>query len=193
MSTISLLMQVVGAYLTADFISGAVHWIEDTYNVANLFICSNRYHHVKPCAMVGAGLWHTIDTSVYLTLPLCVVNHVTVQSFFCYMVLLFGSFANLVHKWAHTQSTELPWVVVALQRTGILCSARHHRQHHQVDTTCYCAMTNFLNPVLDSLNVWRLLENVICAATGTNPRTKTDSEVVQECREKGHLSSPEQP
>ena len=183
----ALLCQVCFAYLLADLFSGVLHWIEDTYNVHKLFICANRYHHIKPHAMVKHGIWFTIDTSVYLTVPLALLNAATAQNILLYLVLLFGSFANLIHKWSHTIKAKLPAPVRIMQATGLFCSPRHHRKHHLNNLTCYCAMTNYLNPLLDSIKFWRGLEHLIYAATRIAPRTKTDREVVDQCIDDGYL------
>lgn len=184
--------RALSAYFIADFVSGVLHWIEDTYNVHSLFVCANRYHHIKPHAMTRHGLWFTIDTSVYLTLPLAFLNYLLSGSVFMYEFLFFVSFANQIHKWSHTRMSEVPKMVFIMQATGLFISQQHHHKHHQDNTTCYCAMTNYLNPVLDYFRFWRGLEYAINKLTGIEPRAQTDQEVVERCFARGYLLEQEQ-
>ena len=50
-------------------------------------------------------------------------------------------------------------LVRGLQEFGLIQSPRHHAGHHQPPyLTRYCTLTDYLNPVLDRLHVWRWAE-----------------------------------
>ncbi len=67
--------------------------------------------------------------------------------------------ANQIHKWAHRAPHENGWLVTRLQRLKILQTQAHHAKHHAGRRdTHYCSVTNFLNPILEELEFWTLLE-----------------------------------
>jgi ubiquitin-conjugating enzyme E2 variant len=79
--------------------------------------------------------------------------------------------ANQVHKWAHANVREKPWAVRMLQRARVLQTPRHHAGHHLgTRDTHFCVLTNVLNPVLETLRLWRGLEAVVTRLTGAQPR-----------------------
>jgi len=82
-----------------------------------------------------------------------------------WMVLLFvliGINANEIHKWAHRSRSENGKLISALQQTGLLQSAAHHGVHHRdPKKSHYCVITNYLNPVLERIQLWSALERMI--------------------------------
>jgi Lipid desaturase domain len=53
-------------------------------------------------------------------------------------------------------------LVKTLQEIGIIQSPRHHSGHHRTPTdTRYCILTDWLNPVLDRIELWATLERLL--------------------------------
>jgi ubiquitin-conjugating enzyme E2 variant len=166
LATLALtLAELFATLLAADFLSGLLHWAEDTWlapgHVAWLdryVIADNIEHHRRPGSIRGGTYWGTNRVSLLgasalaATAALCGIHFWQV-----YATLLFVAHANHVHMWAH--SSERPRVVRWLQRTGLMQSRGHHGRHHiSPYAERFCAMTDFVNPILDRSGFWRGLE-----------------------------------
>jgi hypothetical protein len=163
-----LATDLVLCLLSADFISGVVHWAEDTYAVPGMskfldrhVVLPNLEHHRSPGLIAGTPYWSnsavsmTLGASAALVLATC-----GVRDWQPYFTLLLVSQANQTHAWAHT--TKVPRLVALLQRTGLIQSVDHHAEHHRKPYMVkYCTMTNFLNPLLDRIGFWRGIEALI--------------------------------
>jgi ubiquitin-conjugating enzyme E2 variant len=65
--------------------------------------------------------------------------------------------ANQIHAWAHSRSKSR--IVRGLQEFGFFQSPRHHSVHHRSPFDVrYFVMSDWLNPALDTLRVWRGIE-----------------------------------
>ena len=157
---------VFGGYLAADFISGVVHFLGDTYGREDTkwfgpsFIKPFRVHHTHPqeicehdfielngnncivCFPVGlAALW-----SVPVDSPLGALLLLTIAS-----MLVWVFMTNQFHKWAHEDAP--PRVVSMLQRWNLVLSPQHHSVHHRAPYDRYfCITVGWLNPVLTRLH-----------------------------------------
>ena len=70
-----------------------------------------------------------------------------------------GVNANQIHKWAHRTRRENGRFVTMLHKLRLLQSPQHHARHHtDPKNSHYCTITNFLNPVLDTIRFWDGLE-----------------------------------
>ena len=97
------------------------------------------------------------------------------------LVVAIGINANEVHKWAHRSRRENGRVIGFLQDAGLIQSQRHHARHHRAGKdTHYCVLTNYLNPLLESVGLWAFLERAILALFGVARRH--DASVVPEQR-----------
>lgn len=156
-------------FLIADFISGLVHWAEDTYAypgmlwgiLDNSIVEPNIYHHKNPSRMAQDSYLSINGVSILLTSIIALILWVSVQGTMdMYIVLAMMSQLNQIHAWAHT--TNPPGWVKVLQNIGIFQSLKHHGIHHRKPyDTKYCILSNFVNPVLDRLGFWRVLECLI--------------------------------
>lgn len=185
---------VVCGMILADFVSGIAHWGLDTWGtpltpVFGPFIRSFREHHVDQVAMCKHDF---IETNADTTLPLLPVTllqwvfinlvpnsrtkyernlhndnagiHVFLLTFF-----LLVTITNEIHKWSH-QAKQAP-IVRALMDYHLLLSPVAHRRHHKDPfDKSYCITTGWLNPLLDAIQFWRILEKIVTAATGAIPR-----------------------
>ncbi len=173
----NVVLAVVGGVLVADFLSGLAHWIEDTYfspstPLLGRTINKNVQHHLHPGLFVS-NPWHvTIRSSLICALvvglPLIAFGSLRWWSG---LGLGVAVFANQVHKWAHMQTSSVPHAVRFLQRWHVLQRPEHHAVHHAgAKNHRYCVVTNVVNPVLDAVRFWRLLEVVVRVIIGYERR-----------------------
>ncbi|KAF2069211.1 hypothetical protein CYY_009468 [Polysphondylium violaceum] len=172
------------AMFAADFFSGIVHWMADTWGtldtplVGNSFIRSFREHHVMPTAMTHHDFIETNGDNCMLTVPvLAFTSFVAVQQTYYDMFLLsflvnlcfWVMLTNQIHKWSHTY--RVPAYVGLMQKYGLILSKRDHAVHHRNPFDKYYCITNgWLNPWLASIGFWKRLEEVITLTTGAIPR-----------------------
>jgi len=179
---------VFAGFLLADFSSGFVHWVADTWGSTSMpvlggFIRPFREHHVDPQAMTrhdyietnGLNCMITLPTATgTLLLPLEIHGFVAPLLFFDVCIgsaMLWIMMTNQFHKWAHLDPEATPKILRLLQRSGLILSPEHHAVHHQAPfATYYCITSGWLNRPLAKLNFFRILERVITQLTGAVPR-----------------------
>jgi ubiquitin-conjugating enzyme E2 variant len=158
----------VTCLFAVDFITGVIHWAEDTWTALGrsklldaYVVRDNIEHHRKPGGIRGGTYWETNRVCIALASALaCLFALFGVHAWEAYAILAFASQSNQVHKWSHCANP--PRAVAWLQRYGILQSPAHHAEHHKRPyATRYCTTTNFLNPILDGTRFWRGLEWLI--------------------------------
>jgi ubiquitin-conjugating enzyme E2 variant len=158
----------VACLLAVDFITGLLHWAEDTWSAPGKselldrwIVRDNIEHHRTPGAIRAGDYWTTNRVCIALGAVAAVVLVLChVHAWQAYVIVLLASQSNQVHLWAHS-ATPPRWVSV-LQKIGMLQSTAHHAVHHKRPyAKRFCTMTNFLNPVLDGVRFWRGLEWLI--------------------------------
>ena len=162
------LVSLAGCVLAVDFITGLLHWAEDTWTAPGgsklldkWIVRDNIDHHRRPGAIRAGAYWATNRVCIALALlaaAVLVVFHV--HAWQAYLIVLLASQSNQVHLWAH--SSNPPRVIAWLQSAGVLQSRTHHAEHHKRPYAHrFCTTTNFLNPILDGIRFWRALEAII--------------------------------
>ena len=177
----TLLVQGVATVLLADFVSGVVHWAEDAYArpttpLLGRVARDNLRHHWRPREFLARS-WLRSSWDLALGGAL-VVGIAAAAGWLSWHVVLFAVLvvnANQIHKWAHMNRSELPFLVGVLQRLYLLQTARHHGRHHAgTRTTHYCVITNFLNPLLEEIGLWSRLEAAIERWSGVRRRNEAE-------------------
>jgi plasmanylethanolamine desaturase len=178
MSTSQIVIQAVGVILVADFISGFVHWAEDAYARKDTPVIgrwigqANIEHHHKPRAFIARSWWQS-SWDLVLTSAFVVFGAWWLQAL-TWKIWLFAavtSNANQIHKWAHQAPHENGRIVTWLQKFKLLQTQRHHGKHHSgTKNSHYCAITNFLNPLLEEIEFWKLLERFNARMFGLHRR-----------------------
>lgn len=168
------------AYLAADFLSGLVHFLCDTFGspatpvVGQKFIKAFREHHDDPVAMTHGDFIEVNADNFFVCLPVLVPvalwldvdAHVHLATFLAVLVL-FVSVTNELHKRAHLPDASGPLGV--LQRRRVLLSPAHHQVHHTPPhDEWYCITAGVLNPVLARLGLWRALRRLGGASSATS-------------------------
>jgi ubiquitin-conjugating enzyme E2 variant len=163
---------VVGL-LSADFTSGAVHWLldrcftEDTPVIGPILVRPFREHHVEPQRMVGHGMLELHgNTCLPVIATLACARALPADTsqtgwllfeawLFCFAAT--GMWTNQFHEWAHADTCSRP--VRWLQRARLILSPEDHARHHSEGfRTHYCMTTGWLNPVLDRIDFFARLE-----------------------------------
>ena len=172
--------------LAADFTSGFVHWMFDTWGsvdtpvVGRLAIRTFRHHHVDEKAITHHDFVETNGHNFALsllpgTIGVLWVRPETATSFdvFFGMALLglavVNTWTSQIHKWAHTE--ERPRIVRLLQDARIILHPGHHAVHHKTPhRRNYCITLGWLNAPLRATHFFETLERIITAVTGAIPR-----------------------
>ncbi len=172
--------------LAADFTSGFVHWMFDTWGsvdtpiVGRIAIRTFRHHHVDEKAITRHDFVETNGHNFALsllpgTVGVLLVRPETATSLdvFIGMALLglavVNTWTSQIHKWAHTD--ERPRIVRLLQRSRIILHPEHHSVHHKSPhRRNYCITLGWLNAPLRAIRFFETLERIITAVTGAVPR-----------------------
>jgi len=185
---INFIIDIFCAYVTADFLVGVFHWFKDTYFtphtvlIGKQIIWSSRLHHLRPKYVEEFSDWDLAKSSGVWTLSwfgpyvwLCGL------SIFNIALFIFISLNDVVHKYAHMSDTDKPAWASVLQKYWIMQSHDEHHQHHVAPHMInYCAITPYLNGLLERINFWRRLEGLIESKFGIKPRDSTDDFVEDE-------------
>lgn len=166
MLTLTLGLKILATWLVVDFISGLVHWSEDSYGspttplVGRHITKPNLLHHFSPRAFVWNNWFGSSKLLVAASLAALGVAHLIGHlSPMVIVAAVLGANANQVHKWSHRTKAENGPIVTLAQRLRLIQSPRHHHQHHVGGKDShYCVLTDFLNPVLDASRFWRGVE-----------------------------------
>jgi hypothetical protein len=163
------------SYLLADFISGFVHFIGDTFGTETTpifgksFIQPFREHHVDPKAMTKHDFVETNGNNCIVSLPAMLLVYLFVNPEIDSLeYFLFSSFSflmgfifitNQIHKWAHLDS--LPNWIRFLQNYRLILSPSHHSIHHASPYDKYfCITTGWLNPLLTQIRFFELIKKI---------------------------------
>ena len=170
-------------YVAADFVSGFVHWMADTWGtpewplVGKALIRPFREHHVDAKEITRHDFIETNGNncfiSLFSTVPAALLPQASATAFFVSVFLfslslwVFGT--NQFHKWAHLDAP--PPLVAWLQRMSIVLPKDHHQIHHTAPfAKYYCITVGWLNEPLYRLRFFQVLERLVSRVTGLIPR-----------------------
>jgi len=171
--------------LTADFISGFLHWLFDSWGspntpvVGQLAIRTFREHHVDQESITRHDFVETNGHNYAISIPFGLVgvycagpNASAGGTFFAMYMLACafgGAMTSQAHKWAHTKNP--PFYVHWLQRTRFIITPEHHSRHHTPPyDRNFCIIAGWLNGPLRAIRFFETLERIITAVTGAIPR-----------------------
>lgn len=172
-----MVITLLAAWLTADFLSGLVHWWEDRYGnpewpiIGRHVIAPNIQHHTDQMAFTIGSYWFRNWTTIVPAAVLASFAYLA-GLWFLALALVFLSQANEVHSWAHQRCCRQ---IRGLQLLGLCHSPEQHAKHHkQPYDRNYCAMSDLMNPVLSGINAWPAVEWLIARVTGIKPRPERE-------------------
>lgn len=172
------ILQIILAYLSADFIMGVYHWIKDTYFspftpvIGHKFIWFSRLHHIKPRYITEIPNHQIIlDSGIWTALWIGPAVWISGFNLYWLTLYLIISLNDVIHKYAHMLDHERPLFVTRMQCLDLIQSYEEHHVHHLAPhIQNYCPITPYVNKPLEKINFWRNLENVIEKITGIPPR-----------------------
>ena len=173
-----IIVEIVIVVLVTDFLSGVLHWLEDSYGDARwpvtgrLVTRPNILHHRRPTAFTEHSWLKSASVLLFLaTVILAVTWAGGVLTWHVLLLVALGVNANEIHKWNHLPASKRGRIVVALRKLSLLQTPQHHGRHHSSSkNTNYCVITNFVNPVLEVLDIWRKSERAIEVLLGVSKR-----------------------
>lgn len=172
-------------YLGADFVSGLVHWMADTWGSTKMPIIGPallrpfREHHVDPKAITRHDFIETNGNNCMVSLSVILIGvFLPLESpwalgftVFIASMVWFVMLTNQFHKWAHLDEQDTPPLIAFLQKSRLILSRPHHQIHHTPPYhSYYCITTGWLNWPLHVTRFYRGLERAITATTGLLPR-----------------------
>jgi len=170
-------------YLAADFVSGFVHWLGDTWGSTTMpllgkaFIRPFREHHVDEKAITRHDFVETNGNNCLVSIPVAIaavaLPHTSPGWVFISATLgamIFWVMAtNQFHKWSHMD--EPPALVGFLQRLHLVLPPEHHRVHHTAPfNKYYCITVGWMNKPLMMVHFFPALESLVTRLTGLLPR-----------------------
>jgi ubiquitin-conjugating enzyme E2 variant len=177
------LAMIALALLAADFVSGVVHWVGDTWWheqtpwLGKRFIKPFRFHHAQPLDMLKSSFFTTNGDTALASLPFLLAAFAIpltseagrLAAVFVCGIGAWGMWTSQFHQWAHMKSP--PRLVGWLQRCGLILSPQHHWRHHKSPfAENYCITTGWCNPLLTRIRFFPALERVVSKLTGSRPR-----------------------
>jgi ubiquitin-conjugating enzyme E2 variant len=169
-----IVLKIIVCLLIADFLSGLFHWLVDAYSPkSNAFI---KRHITDPVILHHFRSREFTKNSWIKSawVPMIAAFFVGLGFYFfvgfnwmVFLTLFIAINGQEVHKWSHRTKAENGWLITLLQKIKIVQTRRHHAAHHKNPNNCtYCVITNYLNPILDKMHFWEMLERVVYRLTG---------------------------
>jgi len=158
----------IGLWL-ADFATGLFHWAVDNY-------CNPEWPLIGPQYVLPSHLHH--DEGMYEFELSSIVTHLYIWTAVIIVGLIFwalglmnvmiasacgfGFLTNIIHGWSHKRPEDNMLIVRALQKLGLFQSTQHHTFHHEEGSDShYCLLTDHVNPLLETIGLWRGLDKVL--------------------------------
>jgi len=162
-------LQILGLILLTDLFTGAVHWWEDAYGnpdwkyLGKSVVLPNMEHHRHPRGFLKGTFWERIRLSFYVALGIGLICwYLNLLNWQLIFSLCYASVANEIHAIAHRTDNENGKFIVFVQKIGMIQSRKMHGLHHSSPYNInYCVLTNYLNPILNKIHFWHVLEKMI--------------------------------
>jgi hypothetical protein len=174
-----ILLKIIAVILLADFVTGLVHWLEDSYwspdtpILGKWIVTANLAHHKDGQAFLQKSWWESSwDLFFFGSAVILIALALHRLTWEVMLFVIISVNANQIHKWAHMsdRNKNKPKIISFLQKIYLLQTSMHHGQHHRKpNNSHYCTVTNFLNPLLDKIKFWRFLEFCL---TGVSVKNK---------------------
>ncbi len=180
-----VLSAVLLGFIGADFVSGFVHWLADTWGSVDMPVIGKalirpfREHHVDPEAITRHDFIETNGNNCLISLWVAVIalllplgpDHLFALFMSTWMgaLILWVMFTNQFHKYAHMR--HAPRWVIWLQKLHLILPPSHHDVHHTAPfNKYYCITVGWVNWPLTFFRFFPTLERIVTALTGILPR-----------------------
>jgi len=178
-----VLPAILAGFVTADFLSGMIHWTADTWFSDSMPILGQRLlkpfrvHHVNPDDFLRRNVLDTNGDVAAIVIPFLIAVFwiSTAAPWSAALAVYVVSFCaaglptNQVHQWAHMKNP--PTIIRWLQSSRLILNRRAHLQHHRaphIDN--YCIALGWCNPLLTAIDFFPRLERTVTRVTGLQPR-----------------------
>ncbi len=178
-----ILILPIAGYILADFFSGFVHFLGDTFGTEDIpffgphFIRPFRAHHIDEKEITRHGFIEVNGTNCIISLVVIVPAFywLPIMSSFTYFLIgeviwfmiLSIFLTNQIHKWAHQDKP--PAFIRFLQRYRLILSPEHHQVHHTAPfATYYCITSGWLNALLAKLHFFDGIERIFKSKNSQN-------------------------
>jgi len=191
-------------FVAADFTSGVVHWLADTWGSPDLPIVGRalirpfREHHVDPKAITRHDFVETNGNNCFICIPPVTLTAAFVSfedwkgvfaGVLVFSLCLWIFCTNQFHKWSH--SDDPPRFVVLLQRLFLVLPPDHHAVHHTAPfATYYCITVGWLNEPLHRIGFFRGLERMVSGAIAIFAPSPPSTRRCAPCGERSPRLSP---
>ncbi len=175
------LFEIIFLILLTDFISGVIHWWEDTYGnpnwgfgIGKYLIIPNLIHHLKPRDFIRRPYYTRNFPAIIVSFLFSAIVYLICRDWrVAFFVFLYGSQSVEIHAINHRTDKENGKFLILLQRSGLIQSKRHHANHHiKPNDADFCLMTNWVNPILNKINFWQNLEVLVLVLLKIAPRNR---------------------
>ena len=178
MSILKFILELIGTIALADFVSGFIHWVEDTFWTEETpifgkwIVSPNILHHKSPSAFTKKNWFQSSWDLLLVSIIILVVFWLSgLLTWHVWVFCLLEANANQIHKYAHFPKRSIPVVARILQKLRIIQNAKDHAIHHRgKKNSAYCVITPYVNPVLDTLRFWRILDRIAVPIFGAPRR-----------------------
>lgn len=164
----SIVGQLLIGWLLADLLSGIFHWWQDRFSseswlvIGAWLIAPARLHHIKPLFFLQNNFMQRTRASIIAAGLLGAIWwYVAGPSVVLFTTVIGLSLATEVHRLTHAPKLAGP-VLSVLQEIGIIQSVKGHALHHRPpQNRNFCALTDWLNPALEAMDVWNRAERLL--------------------------------
>ena len=169
-------------FIAADFGSGFVHWMADTWGttewpiIGKALIRPFREHHVDEKEITRHDFIETNGNNCFISSPVAAIAALLPDGTVCFFLAamtfamclaIFGT--NQFHKWAHMDAP--PRYARVLQLANLILPPEHHAVHHTAPfAKYYCITVGWLNEALFRLRFFQTLEKIVTRISGLIPR-----------------------
>lgn len=162
-------------YYMADFLSGLIHWVCDSFGDSNtplwgpMLVAPFRRHHKAPADITHISLTENLGASALVgSFVLWWWSPRVVHGSSGWTVLLYAAglwciafavVSNRFHRWAHLPLARRPYWMQCLQRWRIVLKPQDHAIHHRKPhRNNYCILSGWANPLCNRVP-WQLVES----------------------------------
>lgn len=164
-----IILKILVLILVSDFVTGIVHWWEDAYGnpdwklLGKAIVIPNIEHHQYPRKFLKRSFISRVKISFFFAFIIGCLTAIFWQLKWEHIfILVYSSLANEFHAISHRSDKENGILIGLFQKIGIIQSRKMHGHHHQSPYNVnYCVLTNYLNPILNTIHFWDGIEKLI--------------------------------
>lgn len=177
-----IISMFIGFHITSTIVS-FIHWFLDTWTTQNSsarirLFNQAKTHHYHPTLVIMKDLFARNDDAIYGSILFGLILYHGHNYMSSYGIMLWYSmsisvlFSLEIHRYAHMNISEVPYILRLIQMSGLLLSRESHHRHHNGNfNRSYNLMSGLMNRVEDFTGVYPFMESVIRRYTGALPRS----------------------